>query len=168
MKKGSAENRTQLSWLLRIPAVVSGLFLVAVMLLTTTDVALRYFLNAPLFGTVEITELMLIGLIMLAMPYCAVTNGHIRVDVLDRLLGRFGRLFADVLSGLLSLTVLGLLVWRTVEKAIESDVFSDATNLLRLPIWPLYGLIAIGMTGYALVVARDLVALLSHRGHGNE
>ncbi len=76
-------------------AILAGLVLTAVMLLTVADVTLR-FAAAPIYGSQEITELGMAALIMLALPYCSATDGHIRVDLFDDRLGRRGRWVTDL------------------------------------------------------------------------
>jgi len=143
--------------LLYCAAVLSGLLLAAITLLTVADVALRYLANAPLVGVLEATELAMVALIMLALPHCAASGGHVRVDLLERLLGRRGRAASDALIGVLSLVVLGFLVWNTVLKAADAYEFGDRVNTLFVPLWPFYVLIAASMAIYALIVLRDLV-----------
>lgn len=157
----AAGGRFRFDRVLHLAAVLSGLLLAAITLLTVTDVALRYLANAPLVGALEATELAMVALIMLALPHCAATGGHVRVDVFDRALGRRGRLASDVLIGVLSLVVLGFLVWNTVFKAADAYEYRDRVNTLFVPLWPFYLLIAASMAAYALVVLRDLVRLAS-------
>src|SRR5260221_10542753 len=107
----------------------------------------------------------MVALIMLALPYCSATDGHIRVDLLDNLLGRRGRWMTDLLAVALSLVVLACLVWNTTYKIVDTYSYDDVTNLLALPLWPLYLLIALSMAAYAIAALRDMVLLLS-RGAG--
>ena len=153
----------RLARVFRALAVLSGLLLAGVMLLTIADVAMRYLVSAPIFGAHELTEIAMVALIMLAMPHCGVTRGHIRVDVLDRVLGPLGRFIGDLVSGVVGLTVLGFLLWRTGLKVLDTIEYNDLTNMLTLPLWPVYVLIILGMGGYAAVVAGDLFALLFRR-----
>jgi TRAP-type C4-dicarboxylate transport system permease small subunit len=152
-------GRPRLDRLLRYPALISGWLLAGIMFLTAADVALRYLANAPIFGAFEVTELAMVALIMLALPYCGATGGHIRVDVLDRALGRIGRFVGDAVTGVIGLVILGFLIRRTILKALEAHEYEDLTNMLALPVWPVYGLIALGMGGYAVVILSDLIVL---------
>jgi TRAP-type transport system small permease protein len=141
-------------------AVLAGVVLAVVMLLTVADVALR-FLAQPIYGSQEMTELAMAAIIMLALPYCSATNGHIRVDLFDDRLGRSGRWMTDCFAMVVSLVVLAFLVWNTAFKVADTYSYDDVTNLLALPLWPLYLLIALSMAAYAIVALRDLVSLLA-------
>ncbi len=160
---GTGDDQHRFTRLLRAPAVMAGLLLVGIMALTTVDVAFRYLASAPIFGAHELTEIAMVALVMLAMPYCAATGGHIRVDVLDNVLGRTGRLLSDLVAGLIGLLVLGFLTWRSIVKVWDTYAYQDLSNMLLLPIWPLYLLIVFGMAGYVLVIVRDLWRLLTRR-----
>ena len=155
-----AHTRQWLKRSLRALAIVAGILLAGIMLLTALEVLMRYAFNRPMFGAHEFTEYAMLALIMLAIPYCADTNGHIRVDVLDARLGEAGRWCADVIGAAVSLFVLSLLIWRTLTKALDAMTYEDVSNMLQFPLWPFYGLIAIGMAGYVLIVALDLSLLL--------
>src|SRR5260221_8391663 len=109
-------------------AVLAGLVLTVVMLLTVSDVTLR-FAAAPIYGSQEITELGMVALIMLALPYCSATDGHIRVDLFDNQLGRCGRWMTDLFAMALSLVVLACLVWNATYKIVDTYGYDDVTNL---------------------------------------
>lgn len=148
-----------LDHLFRGLAYISSMVLALLMLVTVVDVGLRWF-AVPLFNSVELTEILLVVLVMLALPQCAASGGHVRVDVFDRALGRWGRFAGDLLTAAISVTILGFLCYRTGLKAMDSYRYGDATNMLRMPIWPLYVMVVVGMGGYGLAVLRDLWRLL--------
>jgi TRAP-type C4-dicarboxylate transport system permease small subunit len=138
---------------MRGSALLSGWLLGLIMLLTFVDVAVRT-AGAPLYGTQEVTELAMVALIMLALPYCTATDGHVRVDVFDSLLGMAGRRIADAVIFLVSVVVLSFLIYNTALKALDTFRYADATNLLAVPLWPVYALIAVSMSAYLLVILR--------------
>lgn len=145
---------------LRAAAFLSGALLAGITLLTVLDVGRRYLLNAPLVGALELTELALLSLIMLALPWCAATEGHVRIDVFDRALGEGGRRFAALLTDLIGLAVLAALSWNTAWKAADALEFDDRANTLLVPLWPFYVLIAASFAGYGLVLIAGVVRQL--------
>jgi TRAP-type C4-dicarboxylate transport system permease small subunit len=162
-RPATSSGRTTLHRLLYWAALGSGAVLALLMFITVADVVARYFFNQPFSGSVELTEMLMVALVMLAMPYCALTGGHIQVDVLDRALGRRGRFLSDLLIAVVGIAVFGFLIYRTGLKAIDTYEYNDLSTMLRLPIWPLYALIVIGFAGYLLVVIRDLLLRLTGR-----
>lgn len=143
--------------LLRAAALVSGALLAAIVLLTVLDVARRYVFNAPLVGGLELTELAMLALVMLALPWCAATDGHVRIDVLDRALGERGRRLVNLVTDLIGLVVLAALAGNTAAKAADAYEFEDRANTLLVPLWPFYVLIAASFAAYALVLLRNLL-----------
>lgn len=56
--------------------------------------------------------------------------------------------------------MLSVLVRRAVIKALDAHEFGDTTNMLGLPIWPFYGILAVGMGLCVLVFAVQTLAIL--------
>jgi TRAP-type C4-dicarboxylate transport system permease small subunit len=69
------------TWARRL-ALLGSWLLLAVAVVTVTDALLRYLVGRPIQGTFEATELALATIIFFAMPYTALTDGHVSVDLL--------------------------------------------------------------------------------------
>ncbi|MBP1849115.1 TRAP transporter small permease [Rhizobium halophytocola] len=145
----------------KVLATVSGLFLLGMVVLIATDVIRRYVFSIPMLGTNEIVQLVTVAAVMMALPYCTASDGHVRVDILDNAIGAAGRFVGDVFSRMATSFVLGVLVWRAALKALDAQEYGDATNMLGLPIWPFYGLIAAG-TAVAVLALLLQIMLLVH------
>ncbi|ANT63343.1 hypothetical protein AYJ57_23005 (plasmid) [Salipiger sp. CCB-MM3] len=143
-----------------ILAVIGGLALLLLVVLIFAGVVLRYVFGQPILGSNEIIQLTAVALVMSALPYCTHLNGHVTVDVFDRVLGRFGRMAGDVLARLLSGYVLGVLCHRAVYKALDAAEFGDTTNMLGLPLWPFYGILALGCAFCVLVFALQILNVI--------
>lgn len=141
------------TWLALAASVVLGFMMVFVFV----GAVLRYLFNAPILGGNEVLELASVAAVMLAIPYCTVQNAHIRIDLLDRPLGETGRFLTEVLYRLLALPVFWFLVRAYVERMMDAMEYRDVTNLLNLPIWPFYGLVAVGMGLYGLILLGQMV-----------
>ena len=149
-------------------AVGAGVCLVAMVVVVTLGVVLRYVFGAPLLGINEIVQLIAVALAMLALPYCTSSGAHVRVDLFDRALGRAGRFLGDLLSRGLAVVALYFLSRQAWTKAAEAIEFGDVTNMLKLPLWPFYGAISVGMALCALVYAAEILAVIGgwRRGDG--
>ncbi len=141
-------------------AWLAGLALIFMVVIISVGVVLRYVFGTPLLGLNEINQLTAVVLVMAALPYCTIKNGHVGVDVFDNAIGPWGRFIGDVVSRLLSGFVLSVLVWRAGLKALDAWEYEDATNMLDLPIWPFYAVLSIGAALCVLVFAVQLIDIL--------
>ena len=145
-------------------AWLAGLALIFMVVIISTGVLLRYVFGTPLLGLNEINQLTAVVLVMAALPYCTLHNGHVGVDVFDNAIGAVGRLLGDVVSRLLSGFVLSVLVWRAALKALDAWEYEDATNMLDLPVWPFYAVLGIGAALCVLIFAVQLIDILKRGG----
>lgn len=145
-------------------AWLAGLALIFMVVIISTGVLLRYVFGTPLLGLNEINQLTAVVLVMAALPYCTLHNGHVGVDVFDNAIGAAGRLIGDVVSRLLSGFVLSVLVWRAALKALDAWEYEDATNMLDLPIWPFYAVLGVGAALCVLIFAVQLIDILKRGG----
>ena len=158
-------NATLKTWSARagqVPVLLNlgaGICLVAMVAVIAAGVVMRYIVGNPLMGVNEIVQTIAVALAMLALPQATATGAHVSVDLLDRALGRWGRWFGDILSRVLSITVLGHLCLRALAKTREAAEYGDVTNMLQL-LWPVYAAILFGMGLCALVFAAQILGLL--------
>ena len=135
---------------------LSGLTLFCLMILVTVSVFFRYVLSSPLLGAEEITQIGMVFVVMLAMPHAAIRNKHIRVDIFDNQLGRFGRFVCDAVVRVISIVVLFLLVRKSLDRSLDAHEYGDVTNMIELPLSFAHGAITLGMGAYMLVIALQL------------
>jgi len=144
-------------------AVIAGASLVFMMALISFGVFMRYVVGQPVLGINEILQLNALALAMLALPYTTAEVAHVRADIFDPALGRWGRWAADIFTRVLSIVGLWVLVGRAWAKALDAYEFQDQTNMLGLPIWPFYGTIAAGMALCILIFAIQILVVLTTR-----
>ena len=138
---------------------IAGVLLFSMMTLTFIDVVLRYLFNAPLQGSFEITELMLVVLIFAALPLVSRREEHVVMDFLDRYLGlriyRALRAFEHMVSSAV-MVGMGCLLW---QKATKLAAYGDTSAVLRIELAPFVYAIALlifitALIHVALVFAR--------------
>jgi TRAP-type C4-dicarboxylate transport system permease small subunit len=120
------------------------------MMLTVTDVFLRYFFNAPISGTTEITEFMLVIVVFPALAWCAVTGKHVKVDLL---MTHFPPRVQAIVDSITLLLVFGIFVIITWQSFLESKVVDSSTSLLGLPSAPFYWAMTVGLVLFCLAIA---------------
>ena len=130
---------------------MAGLLAVAIMI--TADVCLRYFFASPIRGFFDVQPLAFAVLLAGCMPLALARGSHIAVTLVgDRLgggpmLDRFGRL--------MTLIFFALMGWQYLRYAAEMKDTGQTMAVLRWPVWPWWGAVA------ALIVAAALAALVA-------
>jgi TRAP-type C4-dicarboxylate transport system permease small subunit len=137
---------------LRALALGAGAVLLALLALVLFDVVMRYALRLPFLGAYEFTELAMVLIVFLALPYCAATGGHVAVDVLAPVLDRPGLRWIAVLVHLAGAALLVVIAWRTVLHAIGSAERGEATNMMRVPHAPFELVAAASVAVFAAVL----------------
>lgn len=150
---------------LRALALGAGAVLLALLALVLFDVVMRYALRLPFLGAYEFTELAMVLIVFLALPYCAATGGHVAVDVLAPVLDRPRLRWIAVLVRLAGAALLVVIAWRTVLHAIGSAERGEATNMMRVPHAP-FELVAAGSVAIFAAVLIAQAWRTAGRPHG--
>jgi TRAP-type C4-dicarboxylate transport system permease small subunit len=134
--------------------------LVGMMLLTVSDVFLRYFFNSPIMGGTEITEYMMVCL-FLGVPLCTLKGGAIKMDLIASKLPRSVQPFLDALTDAIGLSVMICLTWQLFKEMTASRELGIASTVLGIPNYPFQGILAFGVGMLCVVlfvnVVRNLV-----------
>lgn len=141
-------------------ATLAGVALLCMMLVGAANVLSTKLLNAPIAGTYELTETLMIASAFLAMALAQADNSHIRVELLvNRLKGR-SRVFIDALAQLGTGAFFAGIAWFGWNSAIHSiNAGEFSPGSLPIPIWPARVALAFGAT---LVTVQSAVYLVLH------
>ena len=134
----------------RLFGYVSTGVLGLMMLLTVADVFLRFVFNAPISGTTEITEFMLVVVVFPALAWCAVTGKMVKVDLL---MAHFPSRVQAIVDSITLFLALGVFVIITWQSFLESKVVDSSTSLLGLPSAPFYWVMTVGLVLFCLAIA---------------
>ena len=119
----------------RLLGVAAAIALFAMMAITSADVIARKAFSSSVPGGVEITELLMLAVIFVAMPLASLKGEHIIFDLLDPILPpRIKTWQHRVANGICVLVVAGSswLVYGRAERAAE---YGDSTAQLGLPLY---------------------------------
>jgi TRAP-type C4-dicarboxylate transport system permease small subunit len=144
--------RETASW---ISGIIAAIFLMAMMLLTCADVALRAFFNRPIRGVYDLVELLLAGTFFLAMPAVFLRDENILVNSIDDIAPRWVP-FLKRAAELLAMVVLVVIAWQGVI-ARDTYLFNDVTSDLGLPRYWHWVVLLVGTIGSA--IAATLMAV---------
>ncbi|MGH8703113.1 MAG: TRAP transporter small permease, partial [Burkholderiales bacterium] len=111
---------------LRLLALGAGAALLGLLGLVLFDVVMRYALRLPFLGAYEMSELAMVLIVFLALPYCAATGGHVAVDVLSPVLDRPGLRWLTVLIHCAGAALMVVIAWQGVLYAIGSAARGEA------------------------------------------
>lgn len=128
--------------LANITAMLGGLVLVAIILMTVISVSGRALIGlglGPIMGDFELTELGIAFAIFCFLPLCQLMAGHATVDVFTSGLSVRGNLVLLALWDVI-LTVTALFIaWRLGIGLLDKMGNRETTMLLRVPMWWGYG-----------------------------
>lgn len=135
--------------------VAAGILVLAIMLVVLQDVARRYLFNDPTTWALDVSSFMLCYVFFLALAPTLEAGGHVRVDIVERLLNPAARRYLALLAIAL-VVVFGLIfLWKVYVAAAETfesnEVFPTATPMPVKFVW------VVGPVGVAQFVLTAIV-----------
>lgn len=127
-----------------------GLFVM--MMVTVVDVGGRYLFRAPLRAGFELTEYLMGLLVFVALPLVSLARSHVRITLLDGILGPRATRLRDRAVGVVSGAVCLLVAWSLARLAARMGAYGDGTQTLGLPLAPLAWIMVASLVVSALVV----------------
>lgn len=128
----------------------------AMMLLVVSDVLATLVFSRPITGTVEITEYMMICLLV-GMAPTAIAGQHVRVDALVQRLKPRVQAILDIILYLFCLGMAAMLTWRGLEQGLLVQSYHATSSMLRIPKFPFYMVLVISFTMLTLAIIFLLV-----------
>ena len=140
----------------RAASTLAGLAVLAIVMLITYDVAMRYLFEQPQLFVDEVASFLELFVIFGGLAYTFRSGGHVRVDLLTgRLPGR-ARARLRVAGLVLGLVFLGIVIWTTAQSALTAYRYGRVSAVMLYPLWAPMALIPLGL---ALLAAVMLLAL---------
>jgi TRAP-type C4-dicarboxylate transport system permease small subunit len=116
-------------------AVLGGLVLVAVTLMTVVSVLMRAILGTPILGDYELVEMGSAIAAFSFLPYCQQSGGHVAVDIFtQKAPARLNAALAAAGSFLLLLIAI-VLFWRMIWGGYDFHRYHEQTTNLGIPRW---------------------------------
>lgn len=139
----------------RFLAVLGMLVMVTVAVYTVVDVLLRYLLDAPLPGAVDLVTYGLALAVGAVMPWGLYSGQHVAVPLLVDRLPPFPRRVADALVMTTVAVFMAALTWRIALFALERFRTGETMWILGYVLWPIWTAVA-AMFALALLVQTGL------------
>jgi TRAP-type C4-dicarboxylate transport system permease small subunit len=149
-------------WLSRVEDfldLVAAFFIVFLMMFAVTQVISRKLFNYPLWGYIDIVEIVMVTFAFLGISYCQRLGGHIRMElVVRRLHGRTLWLF-EILGTAVALGIILVLLWYGFTHFLRAYQLGDSTIDREIILWPAKLVIPIA---FAVLTVRLLIQLLAY------
>jgi len=148
----------------KVMDVIGGVILTLMMLITVTDVMLRYF-GKPITGTYELVFLAGVVVIGCAIPQTSWQGGHVNVDfVLDYLPGMLKKIIM-VLTRLMGITFFFFLGWNLFVYGTMLYNKEEVSLTLHVPYYPVAYILGVCAFVECLVLLSGLIKMVSEVGH---
>jgi len=139
-----------------VAGLLAGLATLAIVLLVSYDVGMRYFLNEPQVFVDELASFLELLVVFGGAAYTFRVGGHVRVDLLTAHLAPAARARLRLVTLALGIAFLGLVIWVTTQSAVTAFNYGRVSAVMLYPLWLPMLLIPAGLVLMALVMAAAL------------
>lgn len=136
-------------------ALLGGVVLLGVALMTSWSAASSWIFSRPLPGDVELTELLVAVAAFAFLPYCQMTGANVTADLFTAGAGRRTIALLSLLAAAIALAFSALLLWRMYLGLLDYREYVETTTILRIPIWYAY---VPALASLALLAAASLAS----------
>jgi TRAP-type C4-dicarboxylate transport system permease small subunit len=127
-----------LSLLARTCAILAGLLMTAITLVTCASLIGRNTIGATLLGDYELTAVTAGAAVALFLPWCQLRRGNIIVDFFTAKMSNSVNAGLDRFGALVLALVMLLLGWRTIVGGLNAYESQTTTMMLGFPEWVVY------------------------------
>ncbi len=129
---------------------------IAMMLLSVTDVVLRIF-GKPVPGTYELVGFLGTIVVSFALAFTSMEKGHIAVELLVQRLPQRAQLAIESFGNLIGALLFGVVAYQAVLYALDLKKSGEVSSTLQMPAYPfIYG-IAAGCALLCLLLITDSI-----------
>jgi TRAP-type C4-dicarboxylate transport system permease small subunit len=147
---------------------IGALFLAVMMFLTFFDVISNQLgkwavINSrtdffgPIIGGQELVELLMLVAVSFALAYCALRQGHIRVDLIMQYTSKKANLWFDIFAYGVSMLFYVIIAWQAFKYGLDNIHDKNVTTILTIPTYPFNFIVFIGSVINTLVFLRDFL-----------
>lgn len=137
--------------LAKLCAVIAGVLLTGITLMTCASLIGRNTTGATLVGDFELTGVAAGAAVALFLPWCQLTRGNIIVDFFTASLSARSNERLDRLGALILGLAMLLLAWRTTLGGLNAYSTRSGTMMLGFPEWIVYAFMVPPMVLTALI-----------------
>jgi TRAP-type C4-dicarboxylate transport system permease small subunit len=146
-------------------AILAGITLVAMMLLTVAEMVTRLF-GRPMPGTIETIGWLAAVTTAFALGYTQIYQGHVAIDIVFR---RFSPRLRDAVEGLVCLAsalLFALVTWQVLRYAGVLKETGSLSETMKVIVYPWVYLVSLGCAGLAVALFVDMLKSAARLGSG--
>jgi TRAP-type C4-dicarboxylate transport system permease small subunit len=154
---GRARGAAAIARTSKAASFLGGLAVLLMTGLIAFDVLMRYFLNLPQLFVDEVAGFLQVLVVFWGLAHTFRSGGHIRVDLVTRLLPAPVRAWLRVVTLGVGILLLGVVAWVTGASAWTAWDYGRVSTVMLYPLWLPMLLIPTGLALMALAMAAALV-----------
>ncbi len=143
--------------LAKLCAILAGVLLVFITLMTCTSVVGRELVGKTIVGDFELSGAAAGAAIALFMPWCQFKRGNIMVDFFSAKASQSAQNKMERLGAFLLAVVMALMTWRTVLGGLNTWSNNSGTMMLGFPEWIIYSTMVPPLALTALIALHQAV-----------
>lgn len=148
----------KIAWLL-IPMSLVSLF----------EVVMRYVINKPTTWAWEVNVHILTVMAFLMGGYVFLHKAHVAVDILTERLSASQRRIQEMIFGVISFALLGLLLYSLIDLAYHATVMKERVDsMFKSPVYPIEMIACIGVALFLLQIVADFIRHLFKQPENRE
>jgi TRAP-type C4-dicarboxylate transport system permease small subunit len=140
-----------------VAALLAGFATLAIVLLVSYDVLMRYFFDQPQLFVDEVASFLQVLVIFGGAAYTFRVGGHVRVDLITGILRPAVRAWLRLGTLLLGVVFLAVVIWVTTHSAYAAYSYGRVSAVMLYPLWLPMAFVPAGL---ALMELAMLVALV--------
>jgi TRAP-type C4-dicarboxylate transport system permease small subunit len=140
--------------IIRIWALLGGLILVGLVVMTGASALSNLAWNRPFSGDYEVVRHFIAIAAFAFLPYCQLTNSNVTVDIFTEGMGTRAKAAMQLLASIAAGMLAALLLWRMWLGMWDYIRYSEYTQVLGIPLWTAYPPILVSL---ALLLAAAFI-----------
>ena len=155
--------------LLHVFGLLSAISIFVMLVLVVANVIGRYTFNAPITGAFEITESLLVVVIMLGLALTQYHDGHIRVTILTRRMPPRWAWIAKIIALFLGAVFFAWCAYASWKFAYQSYSFNEQEwGTITFPLYPFKFVVFVGIVLLAVQFALDTINEIARAPSANQ
>ena len=139
--------------------IIGIVILLAMMMMTVSDVIMRYFFHQPIIGSMEISVTLMVCVVFLGIGWCALNDGHISVDIITGKLSKRGRVLLNGFDNIVTLVLALIIAWRSFMEALSVKDMEVTSPILGIPRYPF---VFVTSFGFFLLFSAALILFIKN------